>query len=251
MLALTLVLVASGAAHGDLYLAEAVTFTGNRLMLSDVLRVPSADADVDLGIEIRHPCLVPARWIRETLAAVGRQAGAVVGAPVAVIPAGCLEDAEIALYRGVLRGLREAGVDGGGVTEVLPLGYSRLPRASAEVAVTVETGAREEGKLSGRVRLSFEVDGRSEWTEVWVSEPATELRSAPGSVSVAEQSRPGVRAGDAVLVVYRRGSVEVRVPGRATSSGEVGERVSAVAELGRKRVSGVVEPGGEVLVGLE
>jgi len=79
----------------------------------------------------------------------------------------------------------------------------------------------------------------------------TARRALPaGSVLTAAHLRApdAVRRGDQVTLVSRRGGIEVRMPGRALTTGHLGERIPAENLSSRRRVQGVVMGDGEVRV---
>ncbi len=235
-LILAMGLFGSTSLQADLYLKDLAWVDEGTLMLSDIVR--DSESSIDLGLRVEHPILIPARWVRAALGALDHPVRAVVGSPVAVIPVSTMDPEEAQLYAAVLRLVREVGADHERVTEVRAVAYSWLPQTTRDLELRLDGVSRQDGALRGVLRMSFVADRREGWVETWVG-------------VVEHGPKPQIRSGDSVQLVFRKGAIEVRVPGSATSSGALGERVNAITRIGRKRVSGTVVPGGEVLVGLE
>jgi hypothetical protein len=246
-------LLAVSRTGADLYLRDVVITDRRRPMVEEVARSAEAIPSVDLGSEIDHPSLVPARWVQSVLTAAGFTKLSVVGSPVAILPSAVLGEDEIVLYRAVLSALRELGVSREAITRLPRLAYSAMPRGGDPGKLEVSSVSRVDGIVNGAVRFSFADGGGRGWIEAHAEIAPSQTRptqtSSPSGTLVRAGSR--VDAGDEVRLLFRRGTVEVHVAARAASSGSVGERVSAISLSNRRRFSGVVNARGEVVVELE
>lgn len=92
---------------------------------------------------------------------------------------------------------------------------------------------------------SAEVINRQALTSYW-----TKTRIPAGAPLTMDklQAIPDVRAGQSVMLVSVQGGAQVRTSGKSLRDARVGERLVAVCDFSGRRLQGVLQPGGVVLV---
>jgi hypothetical protein len=238
-----------------------------------------------LPFPLFRPTLLPARSIQLALAAAGITGVSVSGTRVAVVPATGMSAREKVFYDRLLRAVDAAESLRDGRTEVqLVSSEGVLPAASG---ADVRFGSPEIGSIMGRMagggRLavrSGETEGSAQlWLYTFVPAATPENAGARGmeielstalpdgrgesigaarsrdTAGASERSETGrsrevtvVRAGDAVTIIFRKGSIVVTSPGRAQSAGALSETVRVRALEGGRAYTATVVNATEVAV---
>jgi hypothetical protein len=232
LLLAVVVLVATAAAAGaaTLYLRRFVRADPAGLTVGDLLQVageiPEAARELlsrSAAAPAARMLLVPAQFFRDLLAGPLGESATLVGSRTLVLPPSVVPEESVELIDGLVEWLDRQGGFGRGAVELeVVQAPERAALPAPEPSFALLRAERTSGLLSGIVEVSFRGAGDR------VSRVVLRTRQAVPSAS------DGVRAGDTVQVVFRRGAVTVEMEGRALSSGAPGQGVTVwVAECRR------------------
>jgi hypothetical protein len=237
LIAALLPCAAAGAA--TLYVNRVVVAAPGDVRVADLVRAPGAAGAGaqealarSVGVLADHVLYVPsAAWRADLEAALGPGA-IIVGSRTAVIPRGSLAEGAPWLVDRLVDWLAAQGV---------------LAEAPVEIAVAQVT---LRGAVNDVTQPYFQLSRGARGT---IDVSATGASSAGGSVSarfiVASSAAPpgsprdAVTPGTTVNVVFRRGTVTVEMPGRASGAASVGERVAVVVAETQKSFTGTLLEG--------
>jgi hypothetical protein len=173
--------------------------------------------------------LLPSAWFSLALAEAMGPDTILVGRRSLVVPGGMVSPVTAGLLDRAVEWLESLGGFGPERAEIdLLRGPSAELPSGVEPRFDLVSAERVSGLFSGAVEVSVRAGAG----------PVDRL-----SLRVRQKlpaARPGVRAGDPVLVVLRRGVVRIEMEGKATSSAAVGAPVSAWVTDGSRSFTGVV-----------
>jgi hypothetical protein len=226
--------VATAAAGATLYLSKVVNADPAGLVLGDLVQV--AGELPPAARELLHRTaaapgdrllLVPAAFFRDLLAGSLGDGAALVGSRSLVVPRGLAVGESAAMLDRLVDWLDAQGGFGGGAVELEILKApdpAALPAASPGfVLVRAE---RSSGFFLGVVEVSFAGAGNRA--------SRVSLRVSQAIPSAAD----GVKSGETVQVVFRRGAVAIEMEGRALSSAAPGQDVSVWVAESRRSFAG-------------
>ncbi len=247
-LLLAIVLAAAGAGQkagaSTLYLRRLVVAEPSQLTIGDLLRCSeplTGDAaralERPVGAAAGRMLLLPSTWFSRELSAVVGADTILVGRRSLVVPGGLAGAGTATLLDRLMDWLESLGGFGAGSVE---LELVRAPSASsvtaAEPAFELLAAERASGLYAGAVEVSVRTSAG----------PAERV-----SFRVRQElpvENPGVRAGDPVTVVMRRGAITIEMEGKALSSAAAGKSVTVRVTDGERTFAGTAERPGVVNV---
>jgi hypothetical protein len=222
-------------------------------------------ASCRLPLPVTRPTLLPARTVRAALLAAGAAAPSVSGQRVAVIPSAGKAARELLFYERLLRSLDQAdtrrdsrleiellgavGIDPAGAGADVRFGPVEAARVSGCLAGPASVAVRSgNGEGSLRIWAFAYVPAEATPAEVELSTAASGDAGAGTTQTVARSEAAPVRTGDAVTIIFRKGSIAISTPGRAQSGGALLDSISVRSVDGRKAFVGTVTGASEVSV---
>ncbi len=213
-----------------------------------------------LPIKLKGPSVIAAAVFRRFLESAGEKGFILVGDFTVYIPASDLkaEQAQDDLKQ-LLRGLAQSKMAGEGWLEITESAGYRGEKPRYEVYRPVGVAARDlpsgEKLTSGAVMVEYRRSDERSQSGVILPENLTEgyktrgfiRKGAPISSYNIERDYL-LKAGEHVVVVYRKGSISLRLEAVAYESGARGDRVKVRPVRATKNMYGVVISSGEVLV---
>lgn len=234
LLAVVLLAVASAAGAATLYLRRVVSADPPGVTFADLVQVagdlPASARELlarSAAVPEGRMLLVPAAFFRQLLAGSLGDGAALVGSRSLVVPRALAVDDAAALLDRIVDWLDAQGGFGRGAVELQILqapDTGALPPAAA--AFTLVRAERTAGLLSGVVEVAYPVDGGR------TARVALRVRQAIPSAD------DGVKSGETVRVVFRRGAVTIEMEGRALSSAALGRDVSVWVAESRRSFAG-------------
>ena len=231
-----LVAVAAASSAATLYLRRVVSADPAGLTVGDLVQVagdiPNAARDL-LSRSAAAPAgrmlLVPAAFFRDLLAGPLGDGATIVGSRSLVVPPSLVPEDAVDLIDRLVEWLDGQGGFGRGAVELellQPPERGSLPAASP--GFTLVRAERASGLMSGVVEVSFQGAGNR------TSRVVLRARQAIPSAS------DGVRSGETVQVLFRRGSVTIEMEGRVLSSAAPGQAVTVWVAESRRSFAGTV-----------
>ena len=227
---------ASAAGAATLYLRRVVAAEPAGLTVGDLVQVageiPRAAQDLlsrSAGAPAGKLLLVPAPFFRDLLAGSLGDGAAFVGNRSLVVPPSLVAEDALDLIDRLVEWLDRQGGFGRGAVELellQPPERGSLPAASP--GFTLVRAERTSGLISGVVEVSFQGAGNR------TSRVVLRARQAIPSGS------DGVRSGETVQVLFRRGSVTIEMEGRVLSSAAPGQAVTVWVAESRRSFAGTV-----------
>ncbi|HSV93880.1 MAG TPA: flagella basal body P-ring formation protein FlgA [Desulfobacterales bacterium] len=235
LLAVAALLLAAGVAGAaTLYLRKVVSADPAGLTLGDLVQVagelPPAAQELlarSAAVPDARLLLVPAAFFRDLLAGSLGEGAALVGSRSLVAPRALVGEESLALLERLVDWMDAQGGIGRGAVELEILQApesTALPAASP--GFTLVRAERTSGLFSGVVEVTFAGAGGRTARVV--------LRARQAIPSAID----GVKAGETVQVVFRRGTVTIEMEGRALSSAAVGREVSVWVAESRRSFAG-------------
>ncbi len=229
-----LLAVATVAGAATLYLTKVVSAEPVGLTFGDLVQVagevPSAAREL-LARSAAAPegrlLLVPAAFYRDLLAGSLGDGAALVGSRSLVIPRALADGESAVLLDRLVDWLDAQGGFGRGAVELEILqAPDRAALPAAAPGFTLVRAERTSGLFSGVIEVSFSGAGNRASRVV--------LRARQAIPSAAD----GVKSGETVQVVFRRGAVTIEMEGRALSSAAPGQDVNVWVADSRRNFSG-------------
>ncbi len=250
--ALVLLLFLAGyhAAALTLYVKRAVAVERGALVLGDLLQksgeIPPALARAltrRVGDVADNPVVVPAgayrAWCEE-----GLEEGLIlVGRRTLVVPKGTAAEHEMPLLDALVDFLESQGGMGEGIMELEAPDIFGAPRdgETGDPVFRVVRMERKEGFYSGPAEIGFTIPVSSGGSRTgrMVFGIRQDLRSG-AAVAGSGASAGGVKAHDQVAVFFHKGSITIRMEGKALAAAAEGGWVSVFVPESRKSFSGIV-----------
>ncbi len=178
---------------------------------------------------------VPTSWYRPQLEAVFGRGAIIVGSRSTVIPRGGALEAQAYLVDRLIDWLQSQGL---------------LLDARTEIAVT-QLNVKGTPPQDGTPAFQA-LKGARGGTDITVSLSGAGGGSVSGRffIAAAPPGTDGVKPGTPVNVVFRKGLIEIEVPGKALTAASVGERLSVSITESQKSFSGQLIDGKAVEVDL-
>jgi hypothetical protein len=168
-----------------------------------------------------------------------------VGSRTLVAPRGLVAENAVSLLDKLADYIEGQGLVGPGKTELEIVQITGLPKESGVESPAFKTIRVEKkaGLASGTAEFSFQgssqdADFAAGRIVLRISLDSSSRDSSKGAQG--EDGMGGVRANEAVCVLFRKGSIVVEMNGKALASAREGERVSVFIPESRKSFSGVV-----------
>jgi hypothetical protein len=229
-----LLVVATAAGAATLYLSKVVSADPAGLALGDLVQVagelPPAAREL-LARSAAAPddrlLLVPAAFFRDLLAGALGDGAALVGSRSLVVPRALAVGESAAMLDRLVDWLDAQGGFGRGAVELEILKApdpAALPAASP--GFTLVRVERSSGLFDGVVEVSFVGAGNR------ASRVSLRVRQ------VIPSAADGVKSGETVQVVFRRGAVTIEMEGRALSAAAPGQDVSVWVAESRRSFAG-------------
>jgi hypothetical protein len=242
-LVLLLFLAGYHAAAVTLYVKRVVVVEKGALVIGDLLQksgeIPPALARIlsrRIGAITENPVVIPAgtyrAWCEE-----GLEEGLIlVGKRTLVVPKGAAAEQEMSLLDSLVDFLESQGGMGEGMIELETPRIYGAPRdgKTGDPIFRVMRMERKEGLFSGPAEIGFiiPVSSGGSRTGRMVFGIRQDFRSG---AAVA-----GVKAYEPVAVFFHKGSITIRMEGKALAEATEGGRVSVFVPESRKRFSGIV-----------
>jgi hypothetical protein len=234
LLVAALLAAATVAAGATLYLTRVVSAEPAGLVFADLVQVAGelpAGARELLARSAAAPedrlLLVPAAFFRDLLAGSLGDGAALVGTRSLVVPRALADGESVGLLDRLIEWLDAQGGFGRGAVEleiVQAPDRSALPAASPGFSLV--RAERTSGLFSGVIEVSFTGAGSRTSRVV--------LRARQTIPSAAD----GVKSGETVQVVFRRGAVTIEMEGRALSTAAPGQGVNVWVAESRRSFAG-------------
>ncbi len=250
--ALVLLLFLAGyhAAAVTLYVKRAVAVERGALILGDLLQNPgeiplslARALSRRIGEVADNPVVIPAgayrAWCEE-----GLEEGLIlVGKRTLVVPKGEASELEMPLLDALVDFLENQGGMGEGIMELETPRIFGAPRdgMAGDPVFRIVRIEKREGLFSGAAEIGFTIPVSSGGSRTgrMVFSIRQDLRSG-AAVAGSGASVGGVKAHDPVAVFFHKGSITIRMEGKALAAAAEGGWVSVFVPESRKSFSGIV-----------